>query len=135
MSATPVATRISINLSHHFFLPARRDGLRTDPQHRRVPRVHLPGRRPHVGAPRRPLQQHARPRPRHPRGHPPSASTHDSQLNEHPAPSDDSDSLTPEIALGPADDPANKDTLAGNGANKRKAGRPSAVVDDDDEDG
>lgn len=65
---------------------------------------------------------------------PPSASN-GSQPSAHQAPSDDSDSPTPEMPPAQPDDAANTDSLAGNGANKRKAGRPSAVLDDDGDDG
>lgn len=65
---------------------------------------------------------------------PPSVSN-SSQPSAHQAPSDDSDSPTPEMPPAQPDDAANTDPLAGNGANKRKAGRPSAVLDDDDDDG
>ncbi|KIR40653.1 hypothetical protein I307_02084 [Cryptococcus deuterogattii 99/473] len=66
---------------------------------------------------------------------PPSApSTNDSQLNEHSAHDDDDDgSHTPDILQGQVDDADSKDSLTGNGTNKRKAGRPSAVVDDDED--
>lgn len=65
---------------------------------------------------------------------PPSApSTNDSQLNEHSAHDDDDGSHTPDILQGQVDDADSKDSLTGNGTNKRKAGRPSAVVDDDED--
>lgn len=58
--------------------PPSRDAVRTDAQHRRVPRVHLPPRRgrAHLPPPRRPLQQRAGPRPRHPGGHSPLRPLH-----------------------------------------------------------
>lgn len=50
------------------------------------------------------------------------------------APSTNDDgSHTPDILPGHGDDDGSKDSLAGNGTNKRKAGRPSAVVDDDED--
>ncbi|OWZ73634.1 hypothetical protein AYX14_00975 [Cryptococcus neoformans] len=64
---------------------------------------------------------------------PPSASN-GSQPSAHQAPSDGSASPPPEMPPAQPDDAANTDPLAGNGANKRKAGRPSAVLDDDDDD-
>lgn len=58
---------------------------------------------------------------------PPPPSTNDER---HPPDGDDR-SHTPDI--GQPDEADSKDSLTGNGTNKRKAGRPSAVVDDDDD--